>query len=122
MISTPAPGAPVLLVHGGRRFAVDASVSGPAQLLVAGSKPSSSPSYYYTRQRDGGTLEYEVTHPRWTVWTADTARFEGDADRLYGPDVARILAGLAQSASWPWAQPFLVFKGRRLDLGGAGTR
>ena len=76
----------------------------------------------YTRQRDGGTLEYEVTHPRWTVWTADTARFEGDADRLYGPDVARILAGPPQSAFVAVGSAASVFKGRRLDLGGAGTR
>lgn len=76
----------------------------------------------YTRQRDGGTLEYEVTHPRWAVWTADAARFEGDADRLYGPDFAEILRGRPQSAFVAVGSPVSVFHGRRLDLGAAGTR
>ena len=76
--------------HRGRRFAVGASVSGPAQPLVPGSEAEFITEHYwgYTRQRDGGTLEYEVAHPRWAVWTADAARFEGAADRLYGPDFA----------------------------------
>ena len=99
-------------------------MSGPAQPLVAGSEAEFITEHYwgYTRQRDGGTLEYEVAHPRWAVWTADAARFEGAADRLYGPDFARILAGPPQSAFVAVGSPVSVFRGRRLDVGGAGTR
>jgi uncharacterized protein len=39
----------------------------------------------YTRQRDGGTLEYEVTHPRWGVWDAELNELP-DLGRLYGAD------------------------------------
>ena len=48
-----------------------ASVEGSAQPLEAGSEAEFITEHYwgYTRQRDGGTLEYEVEHPRWRVWT-----------------------------------------------------
>jgi uncharacterized protein YqjF (DUF2071 family) len=110
--------------HRGRRFAVGASVSGPARALVAGSEAEFITEHYwgYTRQRDGGTLEYEVAHPRWAVWTADSARFEGQADRLYGPDFAHVLAGPPQSAFVAVGSPVSVFRGRRLDLGPAPGR
>lgn len=39
----------------------------------------------YTRQRDGGTLEYEVKHPRWGVWSAELVELP-DLARLYGPE------------------------------------
>jgi uncharacterized protein YqjF (DUF2071 family) len=104
--------------HRGRQFAIGASVSGPAQALVPGSEAEFITEHYwgYTRQRDGGTLEYEVAHPRWAVWTADSARFEGAADRLYGPDFARILAGPPLSAFVAVGSPVSVHHGRRLDL------
>ena len=41
----------------------------------------------YTRQRDGGTLEYQVEHPSWPVWMLDDAAFEGDPATLYGKEV-----------------------------------
>ena len=110
--------------HQGRRFAIGASVTGPAQPLVAGSEAEFITEHYwgYTRQRDGGTLEYEVAHPRWAVWTADTARFEGAADRLYGPDFAQVLAGPPQSAFVAVGSPVSVFHGRRLDVAAAPGR
>ena len=108
--------------HAGRRYALDAGASGPAQPLVPGSEAEFITEHYwgYTRQRDGGTLEYEVAHPRWAVWTADRARFDGAADRLYGSDFASVLAGPPQSAFVAVGSPVSVFRGRRLDLGVAG--
>ena len=46
----------------------------------------------YTRQRDGGTLEYRVAHPTWRLRTAATAAVEGDMGAFYGPAFAEILA------------------------------
>ncbi len=105
--------------HRGRRFALGATVDGPAQPLVAGSAAEFITEHYwgYTRQRDGGTLEYEVAHPPWVVWTATNARFEGAAERLYGPDFAQVVAGPPQSAFVAVGSPVSVFRGRRLDLG-----
>jgi uncharacterized protein YqjF (DUF2071 family) len=107
--------------HEGRRFSLEARVSGPARLLVPGSEAEFITEHYwgYTRQRDGGTLEYEVTHPRWDIWTADTARFDGAADRLYGAGFADVLAAPARSAFVAVGSPVAVFRGRRLDPRGA---
>lgn len=59
----------------------------------------------YVRQRDGGTVEYSVEHPRWQIWPAEEAGLEADVRSLYGdafvpalgrpPDVAFLAAGSA---------------------------
>ena len=105
--------------HAGRAFALSASVSGPAAPLAPGSEAEFITEHYwgYTRQRDGSTLEYEVVHPPWAVWTADDAHFSGEADRLYGAAFAGILAGPPQSAFVALGSPVAVHAGRRLDLG-----
>ena len=38
----------------------------------------------YNRQRGGGTMEYEVEHPRWRMWPAREHSFDCDVERLYG--------------------------------------
>src|SRR5687768_11949103 len=110
--------------HAGRDFSLSAQATGPAVPLVPGSEAEFITEHYwgYTRQRDGGTLEYEVAHPPWAVWTATSARFEGAAERLYGPDFAQVIAGTPQSAFVAVGSPVAVFRGRRLDLAGAGRR
>jgi uncharacterized protein YqjF (DUF2071 family) len=44
----------------------------------------------YTRQRDGSTIEYQVEHPQWRVWSAN-ASVDGEMTAFYGPSVAAIL-------------------------------
>lgn len=107
--------------HAGRDFALSARVEGPATPLAAGSDAEFITEHYwgYTRQRDGGTLEYEVAHPPWRVWRAAEARFEGTADRLYGSDFAQILEGTPQSAFVAVGSPVTVYAGRRLALAAA---
>ncbi|MEA2238600.1 MAG: uncharacterized protein QOC81_3324 [Thermoanaerobaculia bacterium] len=41
----------------------------------------------YTRQRDGSTLEYQVTHPQWTV-SDGAADIDADLSALYGAEMA----------------------------------
>ena len=52
----------------------------------------------YTRQRDGGTIEYQVEHPGWRVWQTARATVTGHAEELYGIEFARILASPPDSA------------------------
>jgi uncharacterized protein YqjF (DUF2071 family) len=110
--------------HAERGFTLSARVEGPARPLVAGSEAEFITEHYwgYTRQRDGGTLEYEVAHPPWHVWSATEARFDGAADRLYGSDFASILARPPQSAFVAVGSPITVFAGRRLDPGAPPDR
>ena len=68
----------------------------------------------YTRQRDGGTLEYEVAHPRWRVWAAEDPVLDADVTGLYGVAFARTLAGPPTSALVAEGSPVTVYAPRRL--------
>jgi hypothetical protein len=45
----------------------------------------------YCRQRNGGTIEYQVQHPPWNAWRTAAAKLDCDAAALYGPQFAEIL-------------------------------
>ena len=68
----------------------------------------------YTRQRDGGTIEYRVEHPRWNVWNASDAQLVGDLATVYGDAFARALAGPPRSAFVADGSPVTVFAPARI--------
>jgi uncharacterized protein YqjF (DUF2071 family) len=81
--------------------------------IAAGSEEEFISEHYwgYTRQRDGGTVEYRVEHPRWRVWQSARATVTGDVLGLYGhafaqmleqpPDSAFLAEGSAESVHLP---------------------
>jgi uncharacterized protein YqjF (DUF2071 family) len=79
---------------------IHASTEGASAPLVPGSEGEFITEHFwgYTRQRDGGTVEYRVAHPSWRVWTAADARLEGDLTPTYGADFAAVLSGPPRSA------------------------
>jgi uncharacterized protein len=68
----------------------------------------------YSAQRDGGCVEYHVSHAPWRVWRSIAAAFEGDAESLYGAELGRILRRAPDSAFIADGSPVLVFTGRRI--------
>jgi uncharacterized protein len=90
---------------------ISATTEGPSRPLEASSEEEFITEHYwgYTRQRDGGTIEYRVEHPRWNVWNATTARLRGDVARVYGDAFARVLAGEPRSAFVADGSPVTVF-------------
>ncbi len=52
----------------------------------------------YAKQPDGSTLEYQVTHDPWRVWTATRAYFEGETAALYGAALAEVVKRNPDSA------------------------
>ncbi len=68
----------------------------------------------YAAQSDGGSLEYEVQHPRWYVWAAKRTGFSGSAARLYGAELAQALMRNPDSAFLAKGSPVTVFKGMRI--------
>lgn len=52
----------------------------------------------FTRQRDGGTIEYSVVHPRWNVWRAARWELEGTLGDFYPEPFSSILSGAPLSA------------------------
>ena len=97
-------------------YALTARASGPAQPLDAGSEAEFITEHYwgYTRQRNGGTLEYKVEHPRWRVWTAPEVSFQGPASELFGPELGTILTGKPRSAFVADGSAVIVHAGRRI--------
>lgn len=102
--------------YGGNEFLLVASVEGSAQTLEAGSEAEFITEHYWgcTRQRDGGTLEYEVEHPRWRVWTTPCVTFSGPAGLLYGSVFGEILSGPPRSAFVAEGSPVTVYAGCRI--------
>jgi uncharacterized protein YqjF (DUF2071 family) len=100
----------------GDEFRLTARVSGSAQPLDPGSEAEFVTEHYwgYTRQRDGGTLEYQVEHPPWTVWTTAEAHFEGPAVGLYGAELGDVLASPPSSAFVALGSEVAVHPGSRL--------
>ena len=101
-----------------RPHAIRATVSGPAAVLEPGSEQEFITEHYwgYTRQRDGGTLEYRVDHPPWRVWVSSDAAYEQPTDSsLYGPGFSAVLAGQPRSAFVAVGSAVTVFPGVRLS-------
>ena len=86
------------LATGWGRLALE--VSGTPDQPEAGSEAQFVTEHYwgYTRQRDGSTVEYQVQHPPWRVWSADRVVLEADADELYGRAFADVMDGTPSSA------------------------
>jgi len=100
----------------GAVFAMGATVAGPSRPLRPGSEAEFITEHYwgYTRQRDGGTLEYQVEHPPWTVWDRADHHFTGPARILYGPAFGQVLAAGPSSAYVAVGSAVTVRVGRRL--------
>ncbi len=79
---------------------MEAAVSGPAQPILAASEAEFIMENYwgYTRQRDGGCVEYEVLHPPWEYWSAEEARLECDVEGIYGAPFVDALSAKPHSA------------------------
>jgi hypothetical protein len=68
--------------------------------MPAGSETEFVAEHYwgYTPQRDGGTVEYRVEHPRWRTWHVTDARLDVDVEALYGGEFAVALGRPPRSA------------------------
>lgn len=101
----------------GAPYALRASVEGAALPLQPDSEAEFITEHYwgYTRQRDGGSIEYEVQHPPWRVWSATDAEYSSPAsDVLYGPGFSEVLRGTPCSAMVAVGSEVTVYSGVRI--------
>jgi hypothetical protein len=96
--------------------ALSARASGEAFVPAADSEETFITEHYwgYARQRDGGTVEYQVEHPPWRVWRCEQVSFHCDVCRTYGERFVPILGMEPASAFVADGSPVVVRKGRRL--------
>jgi uncharacterized protein YqjF (DUF2071 family) len=89
---------------------------GPAHAPAAGSEAEFITRHHwgYARQRDGSTMEYQVTHPAWRVWTARDPRLYGAFAQTYGNEFASALAMPPRSAFVADGSPVTVHRPHRL--------
>lgn len=80
------------------RFALH--VDGAASEMDRGSLEEflSERAWGYTTQRDGGTIEYKVDHPRWRIWSGASHELDGPLERFYDPPFPTTLSGVPSSA------------------------
>jgi uncharacterized protein YqjF (DUF2071 family) len=78
---------------------IQARTRGAASPLETGSEEEFITEHYwgYTRQRDGGTIEYRVEHPRWNVWRTADASWPVSVAPVYGDAFADALSGTPRS-------------------------
>ena len=95
---------------------IAAETIGDPQPLVEGSEEEFITEHYwgYTRQRDGGTVEYEVSHPRWRVWPALNPVLFGNVQHTYGAAFASIVTSTPRSAFVAEGSSVAVYRPRRL--------
>ncbi len=73
---------------------ISATTHGPPMIPPPHSKSAFITEHYwgYTPQRDGNTIEYQVTHPQWRVWNSHSFELSPNVSTFYGGPFATILA------------------------------
>jgi uncharacterized protein YqjF (DUF2071 family) len=101
---------------GGRWHELSLDSEGEPVLPAEGSEEKFITEHYwgYARQRDGGTVEYRVEHPRWPVRRAARAALDCDVVAFYGSTFATPLSGAPSSAFLAEGSPVTVHGGVRL--------
>jgi uncharacterized protein YqjF (DUF2071 family) len=68
----------------------------------------------YTSQKDGGTIEYQVEHPPWRIWHAQSGRLSCDVEKLYGQRFVGALSAEPSSVFLAEGSEIAVYQGRRI--------
>jgi uncharacterized protein YqjF (DUF2071 family) len=85
---------------GGDRCRFALHVDGPLSEMDPGSEEEflCERGWGYTRQRDGGTIEYRVEHARWRIWPGARHELAGPLETFYDQPLPTILSGAPDSA------------------------
>lgn len=97
---------------------LSARINGEALPMTNGSEEEFIAEHYwgYSAQKDGGTMEYQVEHPRWNVWQVSETKLDCDVENIYGKEFVEILSGKPSSAFVADGSEIIVHKGRKLVL------
>ncbi len=84
--------------------------------LKAGSEAEFITEHYwgYGKTRKGGTMEYEVAHPRWDLYPVEAWRCDVNFEAVYGPNFAFLAQAEPVSVFLAEGSAIEVFEGRPL--------
>lgn len=101
---------------GGRKHSLAISSEGTFRELESGSNEEFIIEHYwgYCKRRGGGTIEYQVTHPRWQVASASVVNFDCDSIAIYGSLIGNHLCSPPCSAFLATGSVVSVSFGRRI--------
>ena len=101
---------------GGEHCMLQAQATAAPTLPAEGNLEQFITEHYwgYSRQPDGGTVEYHVSHVPWKIWTATQAQFSGDTREFYGDELSQLLRKTPASAFIADGSSVEVYRGRRL--------
>lgn len=101
---------------GGRWSQFTARSLAPLHEMAQGSREFFIAEHYvgYTRQRDGGTLEYTLTHPAWRIWSPCDVELSWDPALTYGAAWGSVLSRQPDFAFIAEGSPVSVFPGVRI--------
>jgi uncharacterized protein YqjF (DUF2071 family) len=68
----------------------------------------------YSTQKDGGTIEYRVDHPRWNVWNSTASEIDCDFELLYGDQLGSFLTEKPYSVFVAEGSPITVSRPLRI--------
>jgi uncharacterized protein YqjF (DUF2071 family) len=107
--------------HQGQWGVLRAATAGEPAPIRSGTEEEFIFEHYwgYTAQRDGGTIEYHVEHPRWQVLPVTSSSLECDVPAVFGEAFASALQAAPRSAFVAEGSAVQVGMPRRLGLGSA---
>lgn len=105
-----------LLGGGGEQCRIALHGTGEPVVLASGSEEEffSERGWGYTTQRDGGTIEYRVEHPRWNIWSPARWELEGTFESFYDKPFADIISGVPSHAFIADGSPVSVHMPERI--------
>ena len=100
----------------GFHHSLSAEAQGEPQPLIPASETEFIADHYwgYTRQRNGGTVEYRVRHVPWRIWNATEWSADVNWKAMYGPCFAAALAQQPSSVFIAEGSPVTISRGRKL--------
>ena len=101
---------------GASRNALRVGIAGDAEPIAQGSEAEFITEHYwgYTARSEGGTIEYEVEHPRWSVWQATEPTLKCDVAAVYGSEFVECLSAAPRSAFVATGSEVAVRTGKKL--------
>lgn len=102
--------------NAGRWNSLAARTHTPPTIPAAGSEAEFVTEHYwgYAKRRDGGTNEYRVDHPQWSVTQTTDCSFDCDIESIYGSQFKEVLSRPPSTAFVASGSEVVVRRGTRL--------